>query len=88
MHTRLFALQPACHTRLFALQPVCTLNTRVSLNKGACHAQLSYINTHVFLNLKLKNIKNDYSRSFESLIMTISTVSTIETIETTLFPHV
>ena len=59
LHTWLFAQQPMCHTWVCALQLACTLNTWVSLKKGVCHMRPSYINTHMYLNSKLKNIKHD-----------------------------
>ena len=54
-----FTLQPMCHTQLFELYPMCTLNMRLSLKKGVCHTRLSYIYTHVYPNLMLKNINHD-----------------------------
>ena len=47
------------HTRVPFEQLACTLSTRVSLKKGVYHTQISYIITHVYLNLKLKYIKHD-----------------------------
>ena len=38
------------------------LHTRVPFEKLAYHMQVAYINTHVYLNSKLKNINQDQMR--------------------------